>query len=119
MKNSIMHDESPYDYFPIAHIDEIKTGERLILDIGDLSIIVLNIGNAYFAVGNICPHDLGELGEGRLEDFELICPRHGARFDVRDGKVLRLPATVGIPSYPLRIEQDNILIGLPREKSLC
>jgi len=105
--------EHSYSFIQVAHVSEIKQGERLLLEIGDLPIMLFNVGNTFYAIGNLCPHDLGELDESELVGYEVICPRHGARFDIRNGKVLRLPATQDIPSYPVKIEQDNILIGIP------
>jgi nitrite reductase/ring-hydroxylating ferredoxin subunit len=54
------------------------------------------------------------VAEGELVNAtEIECPRHGARFDVRSGKVLSFPAIVDIPAYPVRVEGDDILVGLP------
>jgi len=55
----------------------------------------------------------GPLGDGNLEGDEIVCPRHGARFDVHTGKVLSLPAIVDIPAYPVRVVEGEIQIGLP------
>jgi 3-phenylpropionate/trans-cinnamate dioxygenase ferredoxin subunit len=55
------------------------------------------------------------VGEGNLEGNEIICPRHGARFDIRSGKALSLPAFVDIPAYPVRLMGDQIEIGIPKE----
>jgi len=53
------------------------------------------------------------VAEGDLHDHEIECPRHGAHFDVRNGKVLSFPAIVDIPAYPVRVQDGEILIGLP------
>jgi 3-phenylpropionate/trans-cinnamate dioxygenase ferredoxin component len=110
-----MKDSPSFDFILIGPLDEIKPGGRTVVDFGDLSIIVFNVSNTLYAIGNLCPHDLGELGEGDIEGFEISCPRHGARFDIRNGKVLRLPATQDIPSYPVRIVEGNIEVGIPLE----
>jgi 3-phenylpropionate/trans-cinnamate dioxygenase ferredoxin subunit len=53
------------------------------------------------------------VGEGEITGTEIECPRHGARFDLRSGKALSLPAVVDIPAYPVRVEGNEIQIGLP------
>lgn len=100
-------------YFKVANKDELKTGERLFVEIGDFKIVVFNIGGFYFAIGDVCTHDDGPLGDGDLDGFEVVCPRHGARFDLRDGKATRRPAIRPIPSYPVRVIDDCIEVGIP------
>ena len=53
------------------------------------------------------------MGHGELEGNEIICPRHGARFDVRSGKVTALPAVIDIPAYPVRVVDGQIEVGVP------
>ena len=53
------------------------------------------------------------LGDGELDGFQIICPRHGARFDIRSGKALMLPAVVDTPWYPVRVVDGWLEIGLP------
>ena len=83
------------------------------MEIDEEPIVVFNIAGQYYAVGDVCSHDDGPVGDGELEGFEVICPRHGARFDVRSGKVLSLPAIVDIPAYPVRVMDGQLEIGLP------
>lgn len=69
-------------------------------------------GNEFYAVDDVCTHDDGPLGEGELIDHAIECPRHGARFDVRSGKVLALPAVVPIKTYPVKIEGESVKVEL-------
>lgn len=106
-------DLTDYSFYAVAKVEEIPPGERLFVEIGDVPIVVFNIAGKLFAIGDICTHDDGPLGDGDLDGHQIICPRHGARFDVRNGKVLSLPAVVDIPSYPVRITEDDIEVGVP------
>ena len=90
-------------------------GSRLFVEIDDRPIVVFNIAGQLFAIGDVCSHDDGPLGVGDLEGKEIICPRHGARFDVQTGKVVALPAVVDIPAYPVRIKDGQVEIGVPLE----
>jgi 3-phenylpropionate/trans-cinnamate dioxygenase ferredoxin subunit len=101
------------EFIPITSINDLSNGERLLIEIGDLDIVIFNIAGRYFAIGDVCTHDDGPLSDGDIEGYEIICPRHGARFDLRSGKANSLPAIVDIPTYPVRIVGDQIEIGVP------
>lgn len=101
------------EFLPVANVDELENGKRLIFEIDGLPIALFNIAGEYFAIADICSHDDGPVAEGEVDGFEVECPRHGARFDIKTGKVLTLPAVVDIPAYPVRVEGNEIHIGLP------
>ena len=103
------------EFVPIGSINELKDGERLFIEIDGNSIVIINIHGQYYAIADVCSHDDGPVGEGALEGFEIICPRHGARFDIRTGKVLAFPAFVDIPAYPIRVSGNQIEVGIPIE----
>jgi 3-phenylpropionate/trans-cinnamate dioxygenase ferredoxin subunit len=114
--NYIQLDPDKLEFIPVASLDELPNGERLFVEIDDLVIVVFNIAGEIFATADLCSHDDGPLGDGELEGYEVLCPRHGARFDVRDGKATSLPAVVDIPAYPTRVVDGQIEIGLPLER---
>jgi 3-phenylpropionate/trans-cinnamate dioxygenase ferredoxin subunit len=103
------------EFIPVASTEEIGNGQRVIFEIDGVSIAIFNIAGEYFAIADVCSHDDGPVAEGELHDHEIECPRHGARFDVKTGEALSLPAVVDIPAYPVRVEEGEILIGLPIE----
>jgi 3-phenylpropionate/trans-cinnamate dioxygenase ferredoxin component len=106
-------DPEACEFLAVATAGEIGEGERLNLEIDDIALVIFRIGGKLFAIGDVCSHDDGPLGEGELDGFDVICPRHGARFDVRDGTVKQLPAVVDIPAYPVREINGEIEVGLP------
>jgi 3-phenylpropionate/trans-cinnamate dioxygenase ferredoxin subunit len=113
MYNYVFLEEARCEYIPIAAEGDIKIGERLFVEIDDLTLVVFNVAGQLYALADVCSHDDGPVGEGDLDGFEVICPRHGARFDIRSGKVLSLPAIVDIPAYPVRIRESQIEVGIP------
>jgi len=108
-------EEEKLEFIPVGEIDEVKVGERLFIEIDEKPIVILNIEGQLYAIADVCSHDDGPVGEGTLEGFEIICPRHGARFDIRTGKVLALPAFVDIHAYAVRLVGDQIEIGIPTQ----
>ncbi len=91
---------------------EIGPGERDIREIEGWWIAVFNVGGQYYAIEDVCTHDDGPIGEGELYGYEIECPRHGARFDIRTGAVTRMPAVVPVKWFPTRVEGDEIQVGL-------
>ena len=78
--------------------------------IDDVRIALFNLEGDYYAIEDTCTHDGGPLGQGRLDGCELICPRHGARFDVRTGAATRMPAIEPVPTYEVRVTDGDILV---------
>ena len=113
MFNNKTLDGEKLEFIPVGTVEEILDGERLFIEIDGKPIVILKIDGEYYAIGDVCSHDEGPVGEGNVEGFEIICPRHGARFDIRSGKAVALPAFVDIPAYPVRITGDQIEIGIP------
>ncbi len=103
------------EFIAVGSVDELPTEQRLFIEIDGQPIVIFNLAGNYYAIADVCSHDDGPVGEGTMEGFEIICPRHGARFDIRTGKVLALPAFVDIPAYPVRVSGDQIELGLPVE----
>lgn len=103
------------EFVEIAPSSELPTGERLFLEIEGRAIVIFNIAGQLFAIGDICTHDDGPLGDGDLEGFNVVCPRHGAEFDVRTGQVMQMPAVVDIPAYPVKVVDGMIQVGIPKE----
>lgn len=99
-------------YSPICRTEELPDGERLFIEVNDVSIVLINHEGNYYAIADLCTHDEGPLGEGEIEDHQIICPRHGARFDIRTGEVLTLPAIRDVSSYPVRVRDGMVEIGV-------
>lgn len=115
MFNYTMFDESKVEFVEIAPASELPNGERLFVDLGDKPIVIFNIAEQFFAIGDVCTHDDGPLGDGLLEDHNIVCPRHGAEFDVRTGQAVQMPAVIDIPAYPVRVKDGLIFVGIPKE----
>ncbi len=114
MFNYTQIDPAKVGFIEIAPASELPAGERMFVTAGDSSIVIFNIAGNLYAIADLCSHDDGQLGDGDVEGYEITCPRHGARFDIRTGKVTQMPAVVDIPAYPVRVREGMIEIGIPR-----
>lgn len=116
MYNYVQADTDKLEWVTVAEVSELPSGERIIVEIDGEPIAVFNIAGELYAITDVCSHDDGPVAEGALHEFAIECPRHGAKFDVRSGKVLSLPAIVDIPAYPVRVDSGQIQVGLPLEE---
>ena len=96
----------------VAKRSEIACGRVRIVTVDGERIAVANVDDAFYAIEDRCSHDDGPLGEGTLRGGEIECPRHGARFDVKTGRPLCLPAVVPVRTYPVLVEGDDVKVSL-------
>ena len=92
--------------------DSIPAGQVRVFQAGGRSIAVANVDGVFYAIDNICTHDRGPLGEGTLAGDQVECPRHGARFDVKTGRVTAFPAVKPVKFYPVQIEGDEVQVDV-------
>jgi 3-phenylpropionate/trans-cinnamate dioxygenase ferredoxin subunit len=88
---------------------ELLPGEFKVAYDGDVPIAVFNIDGVLYAIEDVCTHDGGDLAGGELHGYEVECPRHGARFDVRTGAVRCPPAYEPIATFPVKVEDGVVL----------
>jgi 3-phenylpropionate/trans-cinnamate dioxygenase ferredoxin subunit len=96
----------------VTKAEEVAEGTARVFTVENTRIAVCNIGGKFFAIDDICTHDNGPLGEGELVDGEIECPRHGARFDVKTGKALCLPAVKPVNAYPVEEKQGELWVDV-------
>ncbi len=96
------------DWERIAGVEELTPGGRKSVVVDELPALLLRIGDEYFCIEDTCTHDGQAMTNGPVQDHEITCPRHGARFDVRTGKALCMPATEPVQTYELDIREDGI-----------
>ncbi|MFZ2487026.1 MAG: non-heme iron oxygenase ferredoxin subunit [Anaerolineae bacterium] len=96
----------------VAQRTDIPQGGRIVVTVDDTEIAVFNVDNEqFYAVENICSHDSGSLDEGELiNGYEVECPRHGARFDIRTGRALVMPAFEPIEAFPVTVRDNTIYL---------
>ena len=96
----------------VADVDDVPVGEVRVFVVGGFGVAVANVGGTFYAIDDVCSHDGGPLGEGRLFGDQVECPRHGARFDVKTGRPRTLPAVIPVRSYPVEVEGDEVMVDV-------
>lgn len=94
----------------VAALADVPQGALRVVLCGGRSLAVANVDGEVYAIDNVCTHDNGPLGEGTLRGARIVCPRHGAAFDARSGRVLTLPAVRSVRAYPVTVEDDALYI---------
>lgn len=94
----------------VARLSEIPDPGRMVVEVDDELVVLLHVSGEVFAIGDVCTHDDGPLSEGDLDDHAIACPRHGAKFDIRTGAALTMPATRPTKAYDVKVEGDDIFI---------
>jgi 3-phenylpropionate/trans-cinnamate dioxygenase ferredoxin subunit len=100
------------DFVRVAKLDALGDPGRELVEIEDRIVVLLRVGGEVFALDDVCTHDGGPLSEGALEDHTIACPRHGAKFDVRDGRALTMPATRPTVAHQVRVEAGEVFVKL-------
>ena len=98
------------DFVKAAESKDIAPSSMKAVDVAGEKVCIINIEGNYYAIGNVCTHVGGPLDEGTLEGYEVECPWHGSKFDVRTGEPTKPPARQSVPTYEVKLEDNNILV---------
>ena len=100
-------------FVKVASKSDIPVGEMRSFIVEHGPIVICNVNNEFFALADECSHDSAPISDGSLNGGSIVCPRHGATFDLQTGNATGPPAVVGIDKYELRIKDEDILIMIP------
>lgn len=100
------------EFQAVMQLTEVPLGGMRTCTLAGVELVICHTREGVFALDNICTHAHARLCEGRLRATRLVCPLHGASFDVRDGRVLGPPAEVPLPTHALRIVDGTIEVAL-------
>ncbi len=94
----------------VANRSELAPGQKKLIEVDGRSIALFNAEGSLYAIDDICTHDGGPLAEGDFRGGEIECPRHGARFDVRTGKPLCMPAIEPVATHQVVVKGDEVFV---------
>lgn len=100
------------DFVPVAKVTDVSDPGRVLVEVEDRLLVLIRVGGDFFALDDVCTHDGGPLGEGKLDDHTIACPRHGAKFDVRTGRALTMPATKPTVAHDVKVIGGDVCVKL-------
>ena len=99
------------EYTTVARLSEIEEGHTQVVEVNGTRLALCHVaGGSVYVIDDRCTHDGAPLDQGELDGYAIECPRHGARFDVRDGHVIALPALVPVDTYEVIVDGDDIKV---------
>ena len=104
-------------FVKVAKVNELRPGKMKRVDIDGQRLLLVNVDGRFYAADDACTHEEASLSAGSLKGELVKCPLHGSRFNVRTGEALEDPAEENLRTYPVRIEDNDILIGLTPGRS--
>lgn len=103
------------EWIEIANVEEFKDTDRKLVDLGgQYQVGLFKVEGEFYAVSAWCSHQKATIIHGDVEDCEIECPLHGARFDLRTGRQMCLPAVRPIASYKIKVDGNKILMKKPK-----
>lgn len=99
----------------VGKLSEMRDDEARVLVVGSRQIAVCRVAGKLYAIDNICSHEFACLSDGLIEDDEIECPLHQARFHIPTGKALTEPATVALETFEVRVEGDIVLVRVEQQ----
>ena len=98
------------DFTRVCKTSDIPDPGKAVFEIEDRFVVVFHLDGEFYALDDRCTHDGGPLGEGDIEGFQIICPRHGARFDIRTGLALTMPAVRATPAHEVKVADEEVWV---------
>lgn len=97
-------------WIAVARTEEIAPGAFKVVEVDGAMVAVFNVDGQYYAIDDACTHDGASLAGGEVQGDEVVCPRHGARFNIRTGAVTAPPAYEAVHVFPVRVANGQVLV---------
>jgi nitrite reductase/ring-hydroxylating ferredoxin subunit len=100
-------------YIAVAKVSDIEPGSVIRVEASGRALALYNLDGRFYATDEICTHAYASLAEGFVDGETIECPLHGAAFNIKTGEALTPPATEPLATYSVRVEGDDVLVGVP------
>lgn len=103
------------DFVRVIDVSELPDPGKTLVDVQGEMVALFHVGGVFYAIDDVCTHDGGPLADGELRDHKIACPRHGAKFDIRTGAALSMPAVRPTRAHDVKVEEGGVWIRLRAE----
>ncbi len=100
------------EFIRVVSVSEIPDPGKQLVEVDDRLVALFHVGGKFYALDDVCTHDGGPLAEGLLDAAActIACPRHGAKFDIRDGRAVTMPATHATVAHEVKVENGEVYV---------
>ena len=103
------------EFIRVADVAEIPDPGKTLVEVDDDMVALFHVGGVFYAIDDVCTHDGGPLADGELRDHKIACPRHGAKFDIRTGAALSMPAVRPTRAHDVKVDDGGVWVRLRSE----
>ena len=102
------------EFVRVAKVADLADPSKMLVEVDDRLVVLFRVAGKFYALDDICTHDGGPLSEGALDTQQctIACPRHGAKFDIKSGAALTMPATQATEAHEVKVEGGDIFVKL-------
>jgi 3-phenylpropionate/trans-cinnamate dioxygenase ferredoxin component len=102
------------EFVRVASVTELPDPGKMLVEVDERLVVLFHVGGKYYALDDVCTHDGGPLSEGALDAkaCTIACPRHGAKFDIKNGAALTMPATQATEAHEVKVAGNDVLVKL-------
>jgi metal-sulfur cluster biosynthetic enzyme/nitrite reductase/ring-hydroxylating ferredoxin subunit len=101
-----------HEFRRVLDVNEVPDPGKTLVEVDGEMVALFHVEGAWYAIDDVCTHDGGPLADGELRDFRIACPRHGAKFDIRTGAALTMPAVRATRAHDVKVEDAAVWVRL-------
>lgn len=103
------------EFVRVAAVGEVPDPGKTLVEVDGDMVALFHVGGVFYAIDDVCTHDGGPLADGELRDHKIACPRHGAKFDIRTGAALSMPAVRATRAHDVKVDDGGVWVRLRAE----
>ena len=103
------------EFIRVAAVTDVADPGKELIEVDGEMVALFHVGGTFYAIDDVCTHDGGPLVDGELTDHAIACPRHGAKFDIRSGAALSMPAVRPTRAHEVEVEDGNVFVRLRQQ----
>ena len=100
------------EFIHVAEVADVSDPGKILVEVDGEMIALFHVSGSFYAIDDVCTHDGGPLVDGELQDYTIACPRHGAKFDIRTGAALSMPAIRPTLAHDVKVENGSVSVRI-------